>query len=101
MCWQQSRQQFTVILQYLYCEIILQFITVKMKYSIILFIFLIYSKILAAESPVSYCNLTVFVLWNYLAVYYRKNYIQYNSVSFKFTVNYWQQSRQQSTVILQ
>ncbi len=39
MCWQQSRQQFTVILQYSYCEIILQFITVKMKYSIILFIF--------------------------------------------------------------
>ncbi len=39
MCWQQSRQQFTVILQYSYCEIILQFITVKIKYSIILFIF--------------------------------------------------------------
>ncbi len=40
MCWQQSFQQSTKILQYSYCEIILQFITVEIKYSTLFVFFL-------------------------------------------------------------
>ncbi len=61
MCWQQSRQQSTVILQYSYCEIILVYYRKnEMQYNSDFF--QIYSKILAAESPAIYCNSTVFIL---------------------------------------
>ncbi len=71
--WQQSRQQSTVILQYPYCEIILQFNYRKneMQYNSVFFKFTV--KYWQQESPAIYCNSTVIHTVNYLTAFSCKN----------------------------
>ncbi len=74
MCWQQSFQQSTKFLQYSYCEIILQFITVKIKYST-LFVFF-YSNILQHSRQQS----TVILQYSYCEII-----LQFITVKIKYS----------------